>query len=135
MTYEEPVIQQPATPEQLKSIRPMELTIESLEGGARCIRLAGRLDLKGTKEVEQKFSEAVGVPGESVVVDMSQVEFIASVGIRLLLSNIKALMAAGAKMVILSPQKMVAEVLQLSGLDSVTTISHDPAAAIAALKA
>ncbi len=112
----------------------MELTVTTLEGGARCIRLAGRLDLKGTQAVEQKFSESVGVPGESVIVDMSQVEFIASVGVRLLLSNIKALMAAGAKMVVLNPQKMVGEVLQLSGLDSVIAIRHDTASALAALK-
>lgn len=112
----------------------MELTIDTLEGGVRCVRLAGRLDLKGTQSIEQKFSETVGVPGESVVVDMSGVEFIASVGIRLLLSNVKALMAAGAKLVILNPQKMVGEVLQLSGLDSVATICHDTSAALAALK-
>lgn len=112
----------------------MELTVDNLEGGVRCVRLAGRLDLKGTQAVEQKFSETVGVPGESVVVDMSQVEFIASVGVRLLLSNIKALMAAGSKMVILNPQKMVGEVLQLSGLDSVAEIKADTASALAALK-
>ncbi len=111
----------------------MELTLDTLPGGVRCVRLAGRLDLKGTQAVEQTFSENVGVNGQSVVVDMSQVEFIASVGVRLLLSNIKALMSAGAKMVILNPQKMVGEVLQLSGLDSVAAIRHDVNAAVAAL--
>lgn len=111
----------------------MELTVDTLEGGVRCVRLSGRLDLKGTQAVEQKFSESVGGGGQSIVVDMSQVEFIASVGVRLLLSNIKALMAAGAKMVVLNPQKMVGEVLQLSGLDSVVAIRHDTSAAVAAI--
>jgi anti-sigma B factor antagonist len=112
----------------------MELTTDTLEGGVPCVRLAGRLDLKGTQAVEQSFSQAVGVTGQSVVVDMSGVDFIASVGVRLLLTNIKALTAAGAKMVMLNPQKMVGEVLQLSGLDSVAPICHDVNAALAAVK-
>ncbi|MEW6304219.1 MAG: STAS domain-containing protein [Verrucomicrobiota bacterium] len=112
----------------------MELTVENLEGGFQCIALAGRLDLKGTQEVDLKFSAFAGGGKKSVVVDMSKVEFVASIGIRMLLSNIKTLTASGAKMVILSPQKMVEDILKLSGLDTVAEIVHDRAAAIEALK-
>lgn len=110
----------------------MELTVENLEGGLRCVQLAGRLDLKGTQEVDLKFTGYVAGAKTSVVVDLSKVDFIASIGIRMLLSNIKALNACGAKMVILSPQKLVEDVLKLSGLDTVTPIEHDRAAAIKA---
>jgi len=107
----------------------MELSVETLAGGARCVRLTGRLDLKGTQAVEPQFTAQVGALKQSVIVDMAGVDYIASVGIRLLISNVKPLVAAGAIMVILKPQKMVEDVLKLAGVDSVVTIEHDPAAA------
>ena len=108
----------------------MELTVENLQGGLRCVRLSGRLDLKGTQEVEAKFTAQVGATKQSVIIDMSRVEYIASIGIRLLLSNVKALTAAHAKMVVLKPQQMVEDVLKMAGLDAVIPIEHDLATAL-----
>ncbi len=112
----------------------MELTVETLEGGIRCIRLAGRMDLKGTQSIEARFNAETGALKQSVVVDMAGVNFIASIGIRLLLANIKQLNPAGAKIVFCRPQKMVEDVLRLSGLDAVAEIAVDEAEAVKLLK-
>jgi anti-anti-sigma factor len=108
----------------------MQLTVDTMEGGVRCLHLNGRLDLKGTQEVEAQFTAQAGGMKQSIIVDLSGVDYIASVGIRLLLSNLRSLTAAKARMVILKPQKMVEDVLKLAGLDSVVPIEHDPAAAV-----
>jgi len=112
----------------------MELSVENLDSGYRCVALSGRLDLKGTQEVDAQFTEETGAKKESVLVDLSNVTYIASIGIRMFLSNIKQLRAANAKMVILKPQKMVEEVLKLAGVDAIIPIEHDQAAAVEVLK-
>jgi anti-anti-sigma factor len=112
----------------------MELKVETLEGGVRCVHLSGRLDLKGTQGVEKEFTAQVAGLKQSVIVDMSKVEYIASIGIRLLLSNVKGLTAAKARMVILKPQQMVDDVLKMAGLDAVIPIEYDVATALEMLK-
>jgi anti-sigma B factor antagonist len=112
----------------------MELTVETLEGDIRCIRLAGRMDLKGTQSIEARFNDETGARKQSVVVDMAGVSFIASIGIRLLLANIKQLNPAGAKIVFCRSQKLVEDVLRLSGLDAVAEIAADEAEAVKMLK-
>ena len=111
----------------------MQLTVENLDAGVRCLHLSGRLDFKGTQEVEAQFAAEAGAQKTSVLVDFSKVDYIASVGIRLLLSNAKTLASRGTKLIILKPQKMVEDVLCMAGLDEVLAIEHDPAAARALL--
>lgn len=111
----------------------MEMTVDNVEG-FRCVRLAGRLDLKGTQEVDLNFTGQVAGTKQPVLVDLSKVDYIASIGIRMFLSNVKALTASGAKMVFLNPQKMVEDVLKLAGLDTVIPIKHDVTEAVALLK-
>lgn len=112
----------------------MELTVETLPGGVRCVHLSGRLDLKGTQEVEKEFNAQVGALKQSVIVNLANVNYIASVGIRLLLGNVKALTPAHAKMVILKPQEMVDTVLKMAGLDAVIPIEQDLETALEMLK-
>ncbi|MBI5772150.1 MAG: STAS domain-containing protein [Verrucomicrobia bacterium] len=112
----------------------MELSVEELSGGLRCVKLAGRLDLKGTQEVDLKFTALVAGTKQSVIVDMAGVDYIASIGIRMFISNVKALASVGAKMIILKPQKMVDDVLRMAGLDAIIPIHTELAAATEAIK-
>ena len=111
----------------------MQLTVENLEGGGRCLHLSGRLDLKGTQEVDAQFTAEAAAMKTSVILNFSRVDYVASVGIRLLLSNAKALVPSGAKLIILKPQKMVEDILRMAGLDEVLAIEQDEAAARALL--
>lgn len=112
----------------------MELTVKQLESGRKCVQLSGRLDLKGTQEIDPSFTQSTGGSGKSVIVDLSEVTYIASIGIRMFLSNIKQMKAAGTKMVLLNPQKMVEEVFRLAGVDAIIPIEHDLGAAEDLLK-
>ena len=112
----------------------MELTVENLESGFRCIHISGRLDLKGAQEVEAEFSEKATETKQPVLIDLSSLDYVASVGIRMFLITGKLLIEAGAKMVILNPSKMVEEVLKLAGVDTIISIEHDVDAAIEILK-
>ncbi len=87
--------------------------------------LAGRLDAAGVQEVDIKFSAYTAARRKSTLVDLSQVEFIASLGIGMLIASAKALQRHGAAMVLLSPQESVEKVLKTLGIDQVIPVVHD----------
>ena len=61
------------------------------------------------------------------MVDLSQVTFIASLGIRTLVTGAKATANNGGKMVLLNPPPNVEQVLRTTHVDTVMPIIHDPA--------
>ena len=61
----------------------------------------------------------------SVLVDMSEVSYLASLGIRLLFAGAKSLASKGKKMVVLRPQPMVEDTLKTSGTVRLIPIVHD----------
>ncbi|MET0217453.1 MAG: STAS domain-containing protein [Burkholderiales bacterium] len=112
----------------------MDLEVQQLDGGIDRIKLAGRLDSAGVQEIDHRLS-ALTAARQAILVDLSQVPFLASIGIRILLTNARVLRQHGGKMALLSPQSLVEEVLKVTGIESIIPIFHDLDAASAALKA
>jgi anti-anti-sigma factor len=67
-------------------------------------------------------------------VDISDVDYIASIGLRMLVTAAKALNKFGARMVLLNPHPDVEDVLRTAGFDKVMPIEHDYDRAIETLK-
>ncbi|HXR86492.1 MAG TPA: STAS domain-containing protein [Stellaceae bacterium] len=112
----------------------MEMNIEELPGGTTLVVLRGRLDVAGASAVELKFNATAGAR-KAVVVDLSGVPFVASMGMRLLLLVGKTMSARGGKMALLSPLPEVASVLHTAGIDSIIPICTSRDAAVAAVAA
>lgn len=110
------------------------MTVQELDHGIRQINLEGRLDIAGSGAIETKFNGyAVGtVP--KVLVDLSKVDFIASIGIRTLLTAAKARKAKGGVLVLCGATPLVAKVLETAGLASIVPVVPDAAAGIAHLQ-
>ena len=103
----------------------MEIASENLDSGIIRIILTGRLDMQGAQEIDMKFTAMTATKASPVVVDMSGVSFLASLGLRTLLSSAKAVAKRGGKMVIYSPQPNVVEVLKVSGVSNLIPIKDD----------
>ena len=88
------------------------------------IALSGRLDILGVQEVELAFTSHVAARKRPAIVDMSQVDFVASIGIGMLVRTAKTLQSQGVSLVLLTPQKTVREVLELSKIDKVIPIAE-----------
>jgi len=69
----------------------------------------------------------------NVVIDLSAVTFIASLGLRSIVLGGKAVLSKKGKVVLLSPTPPVEEVITTSGIDQLFKIYHDEWAAIAAV--
>ncbi len=102
----------------------MEMHSDVLEGGVTRVRLVGRMDYAGATEIDPRFVELANHE-ELVLVDLSQVNFLASMGIRTLIMAAKTLKGRGGKLVLFSPDTMVAKVLKTSGTDILIPIYYD----------
>jgi len=87
------------------------------------LALRGKLDAAGMQGTDIKFSGFTAARRKPTLVDLSQVEFIASLGVGMLVSCAKALQRHGAKMVLLSPSDPVEKVLRTLGIDQVIPIA------------
>lgn len=111
----------------------MELEIAELPSGVKQLSLYGRLDIQGANAIDNRFAFAVTTSKAPVLVDLSGVEFIASIGIRLLLQNAKSLKSRGGRLALYKPQPLVAEALTTAGIDLLIPVYEDLESANAAL--
>jgi anti-anti-sigma factor len=95
----------------------MNIITSELPGGVVGIALEGRLDAAGADAIGIRFSAAAAAQGRSVVVDLSAVSFMASLGIRLLISNARSLAQKGASMVLYGANDQVDAVLRDTAID------------------
>ena len=112
----------------------MEIASEILEDSITKIELTGRLDLQGNQSIEMKLTSLAATQKAGVVIDMSGVEFLASIGMRTLISNAKAQAHRGGEIVLCNLQPLVKDVLTTSGVDSIIQIFDDCDSAVAELK-
>ena len=112
----------------------MELTTETLTDGIEKISLSGRLDSAGTDQIGLRFAGLTATRPALIVVDLSRVSFLASIGVRMLLSNAKALERRGGRMVLASAPAMIEEVLKVAGIDALIPLFADVGSACAGLK-
>jgi serine/threonine-protein kinase RsbW len=112
----------------------MRMTILDRGDDVTHVVLSGRLDTTAAEEIGDRFSEATAARERPAIVDLSEIEFMASRGIGLLLTNGKKLMKAGHKLVLLNPQNLVESVLKTCKLDMILPVAHNLDEAIQILR-
>ena len=113
----------------------MDLEVTQIGDDVTCARLNGRLDSPGVDRVELRFSAAVVAPARDAVVDLSGVSFLASMGIRLLITSARALSLKGRKVALYGAPQLVQEVLENAALDQIIPIFATQEQALASLRA
>lgn len=99
------------------------------------IALEGRLDSAHVGRIEEQFAAQVGQGGRHALVDLSQVVFLASMGIRMLLGSAKSLAGGGARMVLYGASPEVTEVIETTGIGAVLPVAESEAEALAIMSA
>jgi len=103
----------------------MKLQYSELDGGIRLIKLSGALDMNGTYSIEIEFVRQCAGDNVRVIVDLSRVNYISSIGIPMLINTAKSVSSQGGKMVLLNPQRNVAEVLDITGIPQIIPVCTD----------
>ena len=113
----------------------MEMEVAGLDNGLTKIVFSGRLDTPGVDRVEARFVAAV-VPGsKSAIVDISGVEFVASMGIRMFITVARSLALRKAKLALYGAQSMVNEVFEHVHLTDFVPVVDTETEAITAVSA
>lgn len=113
----------------------MDIVVDELNPHTKCLRLNGRLDHKGSGEIDLRFTALTTTNSDAIAVDMGGVDFIASIGMRLLLACAKAKASRGGRMVLFGLQPLVLEAMASAGIDTLIPIHADKASALADLPA
>lgn len=102
----------------------------------RTVRLAGRLDMLGMEPIALKFTSLTASHAQQVLVDLREVTFLASIGIRSIVSSARALEAKGGKMALLvAAGSTVEATLTSTGISEVIPIHTEETGALTALGA
>lgn len=97
------------------------ITIEStVQGDVNEIALDGRLDVNAANEVDAAFAEAVE-KSSRIVLDMTNLEYIASAGLRAIKRLRMALREKGGTLVLRGVQDDVMEVFEMTGFAAMLT--------------
>jgi len=103
----------------------MDMTVERLDSGIKKISLHGRMDIEGTNQIDLRLSAETSMEKANVVVDLSDVDFMASVGIGVIVRSYKSLKLRGGRMVLFNPQKVVELVLDRTLVNTLIPIFYD----------
>ena len=100
----------------------MTVSVDEVRG-VRRVSLSGRLDAEGLGEIEPDFM-AAATAQPNVVVDLSGVDFLASLGIRMLVAGAQEQEARGGRLVLVGPDDMTRRILRTTGVDQLVPV-HD----------
>ncbi|WP_254962882.1 MULTISPECIES: STAS domain-containing protein [unclassified Cyanobium] len=92
----------------------------------RKVVLAGRLDMLGMEDIALKLTSLTAIKPLRVIVDLRDVSFLASIGIRSIISSARALDQKGGRMeLLLGDIELVKATLESTGIDDVIPMISD----------
>ena len=103
----------------------MKLQYSELDRNIRLIKLTGKLDVYGVNSIDIDFIRCCSGDDLRVLVDISGVNYISSVGIPMLINSAKTVASRGGKLALLKPRPNVAEVLELTGIPLIIPVYAD----------
>ncbi len=93
----------------------------------------GRLDAHSSTALQTRLLGCVGSGAQRVLLDCTGLDYLSSAGLRVLLTASKRLGEHDGKLALCAPSDAVAEILRVSGFDSIFELHADVDTALAAL--
>lgn len=100
-------------------------------GPVEIVSFFGALDAAATPAARQGLKEILDEGHRRVIIDLSQVSFMDSSGLAILVTALKVARAGGGDVLLLSPPPIVKTLLELTRLQRVLDVFEDEAAALA----
>ena len=109
-------------------VEPVELKILEQTPALTRVAIKGQLDSMGVDQVGPRLNASMAREGHGII-ELSEVTFLASLGIRLLISVAKMLDRRGCRLVLVAPRPLVEQALRHSALDEIIPVAADLEAA------
>ncbi|MDH3329708.1 MAG: STAS domain-containing protein [Desulfobulbaceae bacterium] len=92
--------------------------ITNRESGILILKLKGRLDTNASMDFEQQVEASINASSKNMIIDFSDLEYICSSGLRVILQAAKKLQSLQGELVLCSMEDYIKEVFEISGFDS-----------------
>jgi len=101
------------------------------EGEWTVVKIIGRLDTSSADEFERRCLDLVEGGAIRMVLDLGELEYVSSAGLRGVLATAKAARAKQGELAVAALQGVTKEVFSISGFDSILPTFPDVASAVA----
>lgn len=96
--------------------------IQTEKDGIVELSISGRLDAVSAVEADKDFNKIIDAGYENLLVNLDNLDYISSAGLRVLLVAAKRIQQSGGKVVLCSLSNNVREVFEISGFSSIFNI-------------
>ena len=93
----------------------------------------GRMDATSSPEFDKEISELMSQGEKDFIVDLSELDYISSAGLRSILSTVKKLKAKEGKLYLAALKGVVKEVFEISGFSTIIPIYESVESALSEL--
>ena len=100
----------------------VRLNIKNIDSGHSLVILSGELDTAATEQFADDLAPLMEGEGKEITVDLTELEFISSAGMRMLLKLNKNASATGGKVILKGMSDDIKQIFQLTGLDNMFEI-------------
>ena len=115
------------------SVLEFEVKTAELGADAFLVTAIGEADMYNAEELERALDGVVGLGGTSVVLDLTEVSFVDSTLLSVLLRYRERLMELGGKLVLVTGERGIRRTLEITGLERIFTIERRLSDGIGAL--
>jgi anti-sigma B factor antagonist len=114
----------------------MDLSVNTrTDEGVSVVEVAGEVDVYTAPTLRQHLREASGGPAPRVVVDMTEVKFLDSTGLGVLVGAMGRVKEADGTLRLVVSSDHILKVLRITGLDALIPVDGDAATAVGAARA
>ena len=110
-----------------------DINTEQLDDSSYVISLAGEVDLYTAPEFKQQLLEVINQWAKEVIVDFSNTTFIDSTTLGVLVGGVKRLRTNDGQLALVSSDRNITKIFEITGLDRVFTIYGGRDEAVAGL--
>jgi anti-anti-sigma factor len=108
-------------------IRPTQFEVQSeLDDGTGRLTVIGELDLATAPQLQEKAQALVGRSAHEVIIDLRQMTFVDSSGLRLLIALSNRASAENWTLGLIRPAQQTFAVFEISGVDARLPFIEDP---------
>ncbi len=107
----------------------MEISKEK-RNGITCLRIEGSLDASNSSAAEKSIRDAVAEEGANLILNLSELQYISSAGLRVILVIAKDIKSKNGKIVLCSMTESVKKVFDISGFSSIFDLQDNIEAAL-----
>ena len=104
--------------------QPFSVTVTT-DGDKATVALRGELDLSGVDRARQAIEEAEGGSAGLLVLDLSELDFIDSTGLEVMLRAARRAHDEGRRLIVARPSRYVRRLLEMTAIDQSLDIVDD----------